>query len=86
VSEKSFELVDQGKYTFKVAKTANKTESNEAVQAVFGVKVLGVNTLNRRGKLKRTRYGYGKRSDEKRAIIQVEKGQTIDVFGTEKVN
>jgi large subunit ribosomal protein L23 len=86
VSEKSFELVDQGKYTFKVAKTANKTEIKEAVQVVFGVKVLSVNTLNRRGKLKRTRYGYGKRNDEKRAIISIEKGQTIDVFGTEKVS
>ncbi len=86
VSEKSFELADQGKYTFKVAKTANKIEIKEAVQVVFGVKVLSINTLNRRGKLKRTRYGYGRRKDEKRAIIQVESGQTIDMFGTEKVS
>jgi large subunit ribosomal protein L23 len=85
VSEKSFELADQGKYTFKVQKTANKTEIKQAVQTIFGVKVLSVNTLNRKGKLLRTRFGYGKRNDEKRAIVAIEKGQTIDVFGTEQV-
>jgi large subunit ribosomal protein L23 len=86
VSEKSFELADLGKYTFKVAKTANKTEIKEAVQKIFDVQVLSVNTLNRKGKVQRTRYGYGKRNDQKRAIVAVAEGQSIDVFGTEQVN
>jgi large subunit ribosomal protein L23 len=82
VSEKSFELADQGKYTFKVAKTANKTEIKNAVQKIFDVKVTNVNTLNRKGKVQRTRFGFGKRNDEKRAIISLAAGDTINVFGT----
>lgn len=82
VSEKSFELADFGKYTFKVAKTANKTEIKKAVEDIFSVDVVSVNTLNREGKVKRTRFGFGKRNDQKRAIVAVKAGQTIDVFGT----
>jgi large subunit ribosomal protein L23 len=85
VSEKSFELADQGKYTFKVAKDANKTEIKNAIQSIFDVKVVKVNTLNRKGKVKRTRFGFGKRADTKRAIVSVAPGQVINVFGTEQV-
>lgn len=84
VSEKSFEQADLGKYTFKIAKTANKTEVKNAVQQIFGVKVLSVNTLNRQGKTQRTRFGYGKRNDQKRAIVTVAPGDVINVFGTEQ--
>ncbi|MDR2508771.1 MAG: 50S ribosomal protein L23 [Candidatus Ancillula sp.] len=84
VSEKSFELADSGKYTFKIAKTANKTEVKNAIQQIFGVKVLSVNTLNRQGKVTRTRFGYGKRNNEKRAIVTVAPGDVINVFGTEQ--
>lgn len=81
VSEKAYGLLDENKYTFLVAPSANKTEIKLAVEAVFGVKVLSVNTMNREGKNKRTRFGDGKRSDTKRAIVQVAPGDRIDIFG-----
>jgi large subunit ribosomal protein L23 len=81
VSEKSYSLMDLGKYTFEVDTRANKTEIKIAVERVFGVKVASVNTLNRQGKTRRTRYGLGKRKDVKRAIVTLVAGETIDVFG-----
>ena len=81
VSEKSYSLLDQNKYTFLVAPDANKTEIKIAVEKVFGVRVLRVNTLNRTGKSLRNRLGTGKRSDTKRAIVQVVPGDRIDIFG-----
>ncbi len=80
VSEKSYGLLDEGKYTFVVDPRANKTEIKIAVEQVFGVKVASVNTINRKGKLKRTRFGMGKRKDSKRAIVTLREG-TIDIFG-----
>ena len=81
VSEKSYGLLDEGKYTFVVSPGANKTEIRLAVEAVFGVKVTNVNTLNRPGKRRRTRYGWGKRPDSKRAIVTLAEGDRIDIFG-----
>ena len=81
VSEKSYGLLDDNKYTFVVAPDANKTEIKIAVEQVFGVKVNGVNTLNREGKRKRTRTGFGKRPDTKRAIVSLVEGDRIDIFG-----
>ena len=81
VSEKSYGLLDENKYTFLVATDANKTEIKIAVEKVFGVKVLSVNTLNRKGKTKRSRFGMGSRSDTKRAIVQIAAGDRIDIFG-----
>ena len=81
VSEKSYGLLDEGKYTFVVAPDANKTQIRLAVEAVFGVKVTGVNTVNRQGKRRRTRYGWGKRPDTKRAIVTLAAGDRIDIFG-----
>ena len=80
VSEKSYALLDENKYTFLVAPDANKTEIKIAVESVFDVKVTGVNTLNRQGKKRRTRSGSGKRADTKRAIVSVADGQRIDIF------
>ncbi|MCB2176160.1 MAG: 50S ribosomal protein L23 [Actinomycetales bacterium] len=80
VSEKSYGLLDEGKYTFLVDPRANKTEIKIAVEQVFGVKVASVNTINRKGKVKRTRFGMGKRKDSKRAIVTLREG-TIDIFG-----
>ncbi|TXR57790.1 50S ribosomal protein L23 [Quadrisphaera setariae] len=80
VSEKSYALLDQGKYTFLVDPRANKTEIKVAVEKVFGVKVASVNTLNREGKKRRTRTGTGKRKDTKRAVVTLREG-TIDIFG-----
>ena len=74
-------MLDSNKYTFEVHPLANKTQIKIAVEKVFGVKVLDVNTLNRAGKRKRTRYGYGKRKDVKRAIVTLRPGDRIDVFG-----
>ena len=81
VSEKSYGLLDENKYTFVVAPDSNKTEIKIAVEKVFGVKVLSVNTMNREGKRKRTAIGFGKRNDTKRAIVHVAAGQRIDIFG-----
>jgi large subunit ribosomal protein L23 len=80
VSEKSYGLLDEGKYTFLVDPRANKTEIKIAIEQVFGVKVDSVNTLNRQGKTRRTRTGTGKRKDTKRAIVTLREG-TIDIFG-----
>ena len=80
VSEKSYGLLDENKYTFIVDPRANKTEIKIAVEQVFGVKVASVNTLNRQGKTRRTRFGTGKRKDTKRAIVTLREG-TIDIFG-----
>ncbi|MFT4083102.1 MAG: 50S ribosomal protein L23 [Nocardioides sp.] len=81
VSEKSYGLLDQNKYTFVVRPTANKTEIKIAVEKVFNVKVTSVNTLNRVGKARRTRSGLGKRKDTKRAIVTLADGDRIDIFG-----
>ncbi len=80
VSEKSYGLLDANKYTFLVRPDANKTEIKIAVETVFKVKVIGVNTINRQGKKRRTRYGTGKRPDTKRAIVSVADGERIDIF------
>ncbi|MDO8143183.1 MULTISPECIES: 50S ribosomal protein L23 [Isoptericola] len=80
VSEKSYNLLDEGKYTFVVDPDANKTEIKIAVEKVFGVKVASVNTINRKGKARRTRFGLGKRKDTKRAIVTLREG-SIDIFG-----
>jgi large subunit ribosomal protein L23 len=81
VSEKSYGLLDQNKYTFLVDPSANKTEIRIAVEKVFGVKVTAVNTVNRVGKARRTRVGIGRRKDTKRAIVTLRDGDTIDIFG-----
>ena len=68
VSEKSYGLLDNNKYTFLVRPDANKTEIKIAVEKVFDVKVTSVNTQNRQGKTRRTRSGVGRRANTKRAI------------------
>jgi large subunit ribosomal protein L23 len=81
ISEKSYALLDENKYTFVVAPDANKTQIKIAVEQVFGVKVTSVNTLNREGKRLRTRTGFGRRASTKRAIVTVAAGDRIDIFG-----
>ncbi|HET9732954.1 MAG TPA: 50S ribosomal protein L23 [Acidimicrobiales bacterium] len=82
VSEKSYGLLDQGVYTFVVAPDANKIEIRQAVESIFGVNVVKVNTLNRQGKRKRNRgkATFGKRADTKRAVVTLASGQTIPIF------
>ena len=79
VSEKSYGLLDEGKYTFIVDPRSNKTEIKIAVEQIFNVKVDSVNTLNRQGKTRRTKFGIGKRKDTKRAIVTLKSG-SIDIF------
>ena len=82
VSEKSYELIEQGVYTFKVHPDASKPEITDAIKAIFDVKVKKVNTLNRKGKRTRNRRTgqYGKRPDTKRAIVILAEGESIPLF------
>jgi len=80
VSEKSYSLVDNNAYTFLVHRHANKTEIRQAVEAIWNVKVVGVNTINRKGKTKRFRFQTGKRADTKRAIVKLAEGDKIELF------
>ena len=82
VSEKSYALLEDGVYTFIVHPDASKPEIHDAVEAIFGVKVLKVNTLNRKGKRKRNRrtVTFGNRPDTKRAIVTLAEGDSIDLF------
>src|SRR3954469_3689043 len=81
VSEKRYGLLDENKYTFLVAPDANKTEIKIAVETVFNVRVLNVNTVYRQGQRKRTRAGFGRRNDTKRAIVSLAAGDRIEIFG-----
>ena len=84
VSEKSYASYDENVYTFVVAPDANKVEIKQAIEEIFNVKVKNVNTLNRSGKRKRNRRtgGWGTRVGQKRAIVSLAEGQTIEIFGS----
>ena len=84
VSEKSYAGIESNVYTFLVDPRANKTEIKEAVQSIWKVRVTSVNTLNRQGKVKRRRFSKGKRPDEKRAIVTLAAGDTIEIFESGK--
>ncbi|SDJ78525.1 large subunit ribosomal protein L23 [Actinopolyspora mzabensis] len=82
ISEKSYALISENQYTFLVRPTSNKTEIKIAVEKIFGVQVKSVNTINRQGKRKRTRTGFGKRKDTKRAIVTLSPdSKPIEIFG-----
>jgi large subunit ribosomal protein L23 len=81
ISEKSYGLLEDNKYTFVVHPDANKTQIKIAVEQIFNVRVLDVNTLNRPGKRKRTRSGFGVRKATKRAVVSLKAGDTIELFG-----
>ncbi len=82
VSEKSYGLLEENKYTFLVHPDSNKTQIKIAIEKIFAVKVVSVNTINRQGKRKRTRGGYGKRKDTKRAIVTLSsESKPIEIFG-----
>jgi large subunit ribosomal protein L23 len=81
VSEKSYSELNRNWYTFLVDTDANKTEIKIAIQQIFNVRVLTVNTLNRNGKRKRTKTGWGKRKDTKRAMVKLADGDRIEAFG-----
>ena len=80
VSEKSYAGLERSSYTFLVDARANKTEIKEAIQQIWNVRVINVNTMNRQGKVKRTRLSTGKRPDQKRAVVTLAEGDTIEIF------
>ena len=84
VSERSFDLMGQNKYTFEVASTAPKEEIADAVEKLFGVHVVKVNTLWVKTKPKRLRYAMGKTRTWKKAIVTIKDGETIEIFGAQK--
>jgi large subunit ribosomal protein L23 len=81
ISERSYDLVNDNRYTFEVAKQANKIEIGQAVESIFDVRVLKVNTLNVTGKPKRVRYAKGYSRSWKKAIVTLAEGDTIEAFG-----
>jgi large subunit ribosomal protein L23 len=83
VSEKSYASYDANVYTFVVAPDVNKIQIKHAVESIFGVRVTNVNTLNRSGKRKRSRKTgtWGKRADQKRAVVSLAEGDHIEIFG-----
>lgn len=82
ISEKAYGLLEENQYTFVVHPDANKTQIKIAIEQIFDVQVTSVNTVNREGKRKRTRYGYGKRKNTKRAIVTLREGSNpIEIFG-----
>jgi large subunit ribosomal protein L23 len=81
ISEKSYSELNKNWYTFLVRPDANKTAIKIAIQQIFNVRVETVNTLNRQGKRKRTRTGWGKRKDTKRALVKLVDGDRIEEFG-----
>ena len=80
VSEKSYSLIDNNAYTFLVHPRANKTEIRQAVEKIWGVTVVKVNTTNRKGKTKRFRATQGRRADTKRAVVKLAEGDRIEIF------
>jgi large subunit ribosomal protein L23 len=80
VSEKSYAVLERNTYTFLVSPGSNKTEIKEAIQQIWNVRVLNVNTINRKGKVKRTRIAKGKRPDQKRAMVTLAEGDSIEIF------
>jgi large subunit ribosomal protein L23 len=81
ISEKSYGLLDQNWYTFLVRPDANKTAIKIAIEQIFQVRVVTVNTINREGKRKRTRTGWGRRKATKRALVKLVDGDRIEAFG-----
>ncbi len=82
VSEKSYGLIEQGVYTFRVHPSASKPEIGDAIESIWGVTVLKVNTLNRKGKVTRARRTgkAGSKPDSKRAIVTLAAGDEIPLF------
>lgn len=82
VSEKSYDLIEHNNvYTFEVAPRAHKDEIRDAIETIFDVRVLSVNTMNRKGKVKRTGYVMGRRKNTKRALVKLATDDSIDLFG-----
>jgi large subunit ribosomal protein L23 len=82
ISEKSFDrLSDNNAYTFVVHNKSSKPEIRNAVEKLFNVRVISVNTMNKKGKKKRFGFVIGKQSDKKIAVVTLQDGDTIEEFG-----
>ena len=83
VSERSYSMMEENKYTFEVHKDANKYQIKDAVEEIFNVKVVRVNTMSVKPKTTRVRYIAGKTRSWKKAIVTVAEGQSIEIFGNQ---
>ncbi len=84
ITEKSTQASEQNKVTFKISPTATKKDVKAAVEAIFKVSVLKVNTINTEGKIKRFKGNPGQRSDVRKAIVTLAAGQSIDLQSAAK--
>lgn len=80
ITEHSYDMMEKNTYTFEVAKDANKIEIRQAIEAIFNVKVVRVNTLNVKSKPKRVRYQQGRTRTWKKAMVTLQPGDTIELF------
>lgn len=80
ITEKSTEHMEENRYVFEVDKRAGKEQIMWAVKEIYNVRVVGISTLRRRGKMRRTRFGYSKTPDTKRAIVKVHAEDRIELF------
>ncbi|MBQ3106374.1 MAG: 50S ribosomal protein L23 [Eggerthellaceae bacterium] len=82
ITEHSFDMMEENTYTFEVAKDANKVEIRQAIEAIFNVSVVKVNTLNVKSKPKRVRYQLGRTRTWKKAMVTLKAGDTIEIFAS----
>ena len=80
ISERSYDLASQRKYTFRVDKRATKPQIRQAIEEIFNVGVTAVNTMNMQGKMKRQGWTRGRRADWKKAIVTLKEGDKIEMF------
>lgn len=80
ISEHTYDMMEKNCYTFEVAKEANKVEIAQAIEAIFDVTVIKVNTLNVKGKPKRVRYQIGNTRTWKKAMVTLQEGDSIELF------
>ena len=82
ITEHSYDMMNNNTYTFEVAKSSNKVEIAQAIEAIFNVKVVKVNTLNVKSKPKRVRYQGGRTRTWKKSMVTLAEGDTIELFAT----
>ena len=80
ITEHSYDMMEKNTYTFEVAKDSNKVEIRQAVEAIFNVKVVRVNTINVKSKPERVRYQLGRTRTWKKAMVTLAAGDTIELF------
>lgn len=83
ISERAFDMQELNRYTFEVSKRANKIEIAQAVEEIFNVHVLKVNTINVKSKPKRVRYQTGRTRTWKKAVVTLAEGESIELFATQ---